>query len=75
MPHNNFIWLKLPGLPLELWAKESMEKIENVVGCYIYVDPKCIGVKDKWVAWILIEKGFSGGFPESIDLHWNHYKV
>lgn len=52
-----------------------MEKIGNAIGRFIYVDPRCIGAKDKRVAWILIEKEFKGGFPESIDLTWELSKI
>lgn len=65
-PINNLIWVKLPGLPLELWSKETLTKIGNAIGRCVYVDPRCLGGKDKCVAWILIEKAYRGGFPDHI---------
>jgi len=34
------------------------------------VEPKCLGAKDKRVAWILIEKEYHGDFPDPVNLHW-----
>lgn len=67
-PRNNFIWVKLLALPIELWTKESLSFIGNAIGKFVYVDPICLGAKDKRVAWILIEKYYRGGFPDHIDL-------
>lgn len=49
-PTNNLIWVKLPGLPLELWSKETLTEIGNAIGRCVYVDPRCLGGKDKCVA-------------------------
>lgn len=46
-PQNNYIWVKLPGLPIKLWSKETLAVIGNAIGKFIYVDPKCLGAKDK----------------------------
>lgn len=40
---NFLIWVKLPNLPLELWSEESLSKIGNLIGKFVYVDPWCIG--------------------------------
>lgn len=68
-PSNKLIWVKLPGLPIELWTKETLTNIGNAIGKFVYVDLKCLGEKDKRVTWILIEKEYQGGFPDHIDLH------
>ena len=62
--------MKLPGLPVDLWTKEALSDIANAIRNFVYVDPKCLGAKDKKVAWILIEKEFRRGFPDHIDLYW-----
>lgn len=74
-PSNNLIWVKLLGLPLELWSKETLTKIGNAIGRCVYVDPKCLGEKDKHVAWILIEKAYRGGFLDHIELSWRDLKI
>lgn len=74
-PQNNYIWVKLLSLPIELWSKETLAVIGNAIGKFIYVDPKCLGAKDKRVAWILIEKEYRGGFPEYIDFSWDSLAI
>lgn len=74
-PQNNLIWVKLPALPIELWKNESLSHIGNAIGKFVYVDPKCLGARDKWVAWILIEKEYRGGFPDHIDLVWGELSI
>lgn len=69
-PHNNYIWVKLPALPIELWTRESLACIWNAIGKFVYVDIWCLGANDKRVAWILVEKDYRGGFLEHIDLFW-----
>jgi len=67
-PSNSLIWVKLPSLPLELWSKETLTEIGNTIGRFVYVDPRCLGEKDKRIAWILMEKTFRGGFPDHIEI-------
>jgi len=74
-PSNNLIWVKLPGLPLELWSKETLIEIGNAIGRFVYVDPRCLGEKDKRIAWILIEKAYRGGFPDHIEIAWRDLKI
>lgn len=69
---KNFVQVKLPGLPLEFWTHRVLSEIENSIGHFIYVDPKCLGPSDKCVACILVELGFSGVLPGQIDLAWDH---
>lgn len=69
-PTNKLIWVKLPGLLIELWTKDALTDIGNAIGKFVYVDLKCLGAKDKRVAWILIEKEYRGGFPDHINFHW-----
>jgi hypothetical protein len=64
------IWVKLSGLPGELWARSVLTDIGNFIGRFIYVDPKLLGAQDKTFAWILVELGFSRGLPAHIDLSW-----
>lgn len=54
MPKNKLIWVKLPGLPTEFWTKEMFTDIDNAIGKFIYVDPRCLGARDKRAAWIII---------------------
>lgn len=65
-PQYNFIWVKLPVVPLELWTKESLSFIGNAIGEFVFVDPSCLGARDKRVAWILIERDYRGGFPTTL---------
>lgn len=67
-PSDTFIWVKLPGLPLQLWSKETLFEIWNAIGKCVYVDPWFLGEKDKRVAWVLIDKTYMGGFPEHIEI-------
>jgi len=46
-PVNNLIWVKCSNLPLELWSNESLEMIGNAIGRFVYVDPWCLGERDK----------------------------
>ena len=48
--------------------KQDLVDIGNVIGKFIYVDPCCLGDLDKWVAWIVIEREYYGGFLDHIDL-------
>ena len=74
-PSNCMIWVKLPNLPLELWTIETLSKIGNSIGKFIYVDPWCRGEKDKRIAWILIEKPYKGGYPNHIVIAWEGAKI
>jgi len=74
-PSNNLIWVKLPNLPLEMWSKETLTQIGNSIGRFVYVDPWCLGEKDKCIAWILIEKAYRGGFPDHIEIAWSDLKI
>lgn len=67
--------VKLLGLPIKLWSRETLTNIGNAIGKFAYVDPKCLGAKDKRVAWILIEKEFQGGFPDHIELLWEELNM
>jgi len=49
-PRNKMIWVKLPGLHVELWARRVWTNIGNFIGRFIYVDPKCLGAQEKRVA-------------------------
>jgi len=69
-PSNSMIWVKLPNLPLELWSEETLAKIGDSIGKFVYVDPWCRGVKDKRITWILIEKQYKGGHPEQLEICW-----
>ena len=71
IPRNKLIWVKLPGLLIEFQTRKVFIEIGNPIGKFIYVDPKCLGAKDKRVAQILIERGYTGGFPEHIELVWD----
>jgi len=67
---NKMISLKLPGLPIELFTIRGLADIGNSIGRFIYVDPKCLGAREKIVTWILVELGFFGGLLAYIDLAW-----
>ena len=62
------IWVKLLGLPLEFWTLKTLRAIGNSIGMTKYLDPRCIGTADKWIAWILVEVSFQGGLPSDVDL-------
>lgn len=74
-PSNNLIWVKLPNLPREMWSKEILEEIGNSIGRFVYVDPWCLGEKDKRIAWILIEKAYREGYPDHIEITWRDLKI
>lgn len=74
MPKNKLIWVKLPGLPLEFWTKEVFTDID-AIGKFIYVDPWCMGAKDKRIAWVLIEKDFGEAFSNHIELRWENMNL
>lgn len=74
-PSNCLIWVKLPNLPLELWTEESLAKIGNSIGRFIYVDPWCRGETDKRVAWVLIEKPYKGVYPDLLEIAWEDSKI
>lgn len=61
------------GLPSEFWTKHVLKEIGDASGRFIYIDPGSLGARDKRVAWILVELGFSSGFPEHIDLEWGNF--
>jgi len=74
-PVNNLIWVKCPNLPLELWSHESLEMIGNAIGRFVYVDPWCLGERDKHIAWILIQRPFRGGYPDHIQISWKNQSI
>lgn len=74
-PVNNLIWVKCPNLPLELWSNESLEMIGNAIGRFVYVDPWCLGERDKRIAWILIQRPFRGGYPDHIEISWKNQVI
>jgi len=59
-------------LPVELWTKETLSSIGNAIRRFVYVDPHCLGAKDKKVAWLLFENDYQGGFPDHLDLIWGN---
>ena len=54
---NQFVWMKLPGLPLEFWTKWVFAEIGDSIGYFFYVDPKLMGMVENRVTWILVEMG------------------
>lgn len=74
-PSNSLIWVKLPNLPQELWSEETLSRIGNSIGRFVYVDPWCRGEKDKRIAWILIERPFKGGYPDHLEIAWGSSKI
>jgi len=74
-PKNKLIWVKFPGFPLEFWTKEVFTDIGNAIGKFIYVDPRCLGARDKRIAWVLIEKYFGEAFPDHIELRWDNINL
>lgn len=47
-----------------------LEEIENLVGHFIYMDPRGLGARDKLLAWILVEIEYNSEILEHTDLEW-----
>jgi len=48
-----------------------MMEIGNIVGYFIYMDPRVFGAWDKQVTSILVEVNYLGNLPDNIDLAWD----
>lgn len=69
-PKINLVWVKIPGLPLELWTLKSLNSIGNSIVHMKHIYPQILGKNDKHIAWILVEVCFVGGFLGDVDLVW-----
>lgn len=49
--------------------------IVNAIGKFVYVNPQCLGAREMYICWILIEKDYSGGFPDHIEIYWEDMHV
>lgn len=68
---NHHLWLRMPGLSIQFWSIQVLNAIGNSIGSCRLVDPKCVGLYDKRVAWILLVVSFSSDLPANIDLEWD----
>lgn len=48
----------------------ALMEIGNATGKFIYVDPACMGARDKIISWILVDIHLSGGLPAEMHIHW-----
>jgi len=60
IPQNKYIWVKLPGFPLEFWTGSALEVIGNTMGKFIYMDLRVLGLETSrslgfWWRWIMWE--------------------
>jgi len=49
--------------------------ISNTIGKFIYVDPRCLGARDKEISWVLIEKHFGEAFSNHTKLRWENINL
>jgi len=53
--YQRHLWLMLPGLPIQLWTKEILQKVAKMIGKYIFLDDGMFFVRDKRIAYVLVE--------------------
>jgi len=64
------LWVTLRGFPYQLWTKDILTKVGNMLGKFIFLEESIIHSRDKRAAHILVEFDMEMGLPEVIDLQW-----
>jgi hypothetical protein len=52
---HRHVWVLLPGLPLNLWNKNALMAIGNLLGHFLKVDERGLHAPDKHMARVLVE--------------------
>jgi len=64
------LWVLLPGLPLHLWNKKSLQAIGKSICRFICVNSKTFIGPDKKMARILVEIEIHERLIESLVIEW-----
>jgi hypothetical protein len=60
----------LPGLPLNLWNKNALVAIGNLLGRFLKVDKVGLHSPDKRMVRVLVELDIHVGLMDSLELEW-----
>jgi len=69
------LWLMMPRFPLQLWTRNAMEDVKNVVGRFILLDDKMLSYVDKRITMILVDFNVSKGLPTKHEISWGYLKI
>jgi len=73
-PFIHQVWVMMPSLPMKLWSKEILEKMDNNLGRFIALKEKFWSMEDKRIVKILVEHDLHEGHPIKIDVEWGSWK-
>jgi hypothetical protein len=60
----------LPGLPLQFWNLQALERIGASLGCFLKVDTNLLEAPDRRLAKIYVEVDIQVGLPEVLEIDW-----
>ncbi|XP_074265905.1 uncharacterized protein LOC141588359 [Silene latifolia] len=69
------IWMKLFGLDVKYWGKESLKKLSGVVGKFIKCDDATFHKNFLGFAWVMIEVDVEQQFPTELQFVDEHGKI
>jgi hypothetical protein len=64
------IWVRLPGLPMEIWTLKGFECLGNDLDRYMYVDISFTSTGKISVDRVLVSLNIRKGLTEEIELSW-----
>lgn len=64
------LWVLLPGLPLQFWNLQALERIGASLGRFLKVDTKQLEASDRRLAKIYVEVDVQVGLPEVLEIDW-----
>ncbi|XP_026445234.1 uncharacterized protein LOC113345773 [Papaver somniferum] len=62
------VWLRFPGLPVELWSERTLLAMEKVIGAPIMVDEKTPNLEYGHFASVLVDIDFGKHVPDRIHI-------
>ncbi|XP_026420050.1 uncharacterized protein LOC113316032 [Papaver somniferum] len=62
------VWLRFPGLPVELWTERTLLEMEKIIGALIVVDEKTLNLEYGHFASVLVDIDFAKHIPERIHI-------
>jgi hypothetical protein len=64
------LWVLLPGLPLQLWNLQALERIGASLGRFLKIDSNLLEAADRRIARIYVELDIQAGLPEVLEIDW-----
>jgi len=62
------VWVLLLGLPLNLWNKNALMEIENLLDFFIKVDERGLHAPNKHMTHVLVELDLHANLINSLEL-------